>query len=70
MEKLDQLTPQERKVLEQLAEGLDNNAIAKALEISPKTAAYHTTNILRKLEVESRQKAVVWALKHLSDDLE
>jgi DNA-binding NarL/FixJ family response regulator len=57
-------------VLERLAEGLDNKAIAKNLEISPKTTAYHITNVLRKLQVESRQKAVVWALKHLSDNLE
>jgi DNA-binding NarL/FixJ family response regulator len=70
MEKLNRLTPQERKVLERLAEGLDNKAIAKNLEISPKTTAYHITNVLRKLQVESRQKAVVWALKHLSDNLE
>ncbi len=69
-DKLDQLTPQEKKVLDLLATGLDNKSIAASLDISAKTVAYHITHLLSKLNVNSRQEATIWALKHLSDDLE
>jgi DNA-binding NarL/FixJ family response regulator len=69
-EKLNKLTLQEKKVLELLATGLDNKSIATSLDISAKTVAYHITNLLSKLNVNSRQEATIWALKHLSDDLE
>lgn len=69
-EKLTSLTDRERQVLKLMAEGLDNKAIAKALTIKPKTAAFHVTNILEKLNQGSRQKAVAWIHAHLSDDLE
>lgn len=44
--------------------------IAKELTITIKTAMYHTTNLFKKLEFKNRQEAAIWALKHLSDDLE
>ena len=69
-EKLNQLTPQERKVLELLAKGMNSKSIASSLDISVKTVSYHITNVLAKLNVSSRQEATIWALKHLSDDLE
>ena len=69
-EKIKQLTPREKEVLEMLAKGLDNEAIAKSLDITLKTTAYHNTNIFTKLQVRSRQEAVIWALKNLSDNLE
>ncbi|MEW6713385.1 MAG: LuxR C-terminal-related transcriptional regulator [Candidatus Riflebacteria bacterium] len=64
------MTPQEKRVLELLAQGLDNKSIASALDISAKTVAYHITHLLSKLNVNSRQEATIWALKHLSDNLE
>ena len=69
-DKLERLTPKEKEVLKLLAEGLDNRQIAALLKFTPKTAAYHVTNILSKLQIASRQEATVWALKNLSDDLE
>lgn len=47
--KLNQLTQREREILNLLAKGMDNKAIARALVISAKTTAYHITNILSKL---------------------
>jgi len=69
-EKIKQLTHREFEILKLLAKGMDNKAIARTLGISVKTTAYHITNILSKLQAQSRQEAAIWALKHLSDDLE
>jgi DNA-binding NarL/FixJ family response regulator len=68
--KIAQLTDREIEILNLLAKGLNNLEIAAILDISAKTAAYHVTNILSKLQLKSRQEAAVWAVKHLSDDLE
>ncbi len=48
------LTPREREVALLLADGLTNAELARRLYISPKTAAVHVSNILRKLTVASR----------------
>jgi len=68
-ERWESLTEREREVLQLLAEGLDNAAIAEALRVTPKTVAYHVANILSKLGVASRLEAVVWIHDHLPDDL-
>jgi DNA-binding NarL/FixJ family response regulator len=62
-------TEREHQVLQLLAEGLDNAAIAEALCVATKTAAYHIANILSKLEVASRLEAVVWVHQHWPEDL-
>ncbi|GAA3520498.1 hypothetical protein GCM10022220_71610 [Actinocatenispora rupis] len=48
------LTPREREVARLIADGLTNAELARRLHISPKTAAVHVGNILRKLSVPSR----------------
>jgi DNA-binding CsgD family transcriptional regulator len=48
------LTPREREVAVLVAEGLTNAELARRLYISPRTAAVHVSNILRKLGVSSR----------------
>lgn len=69
-EKINQLTAREREVLDLLGKSLDNKAIGKSLSISGKTAAYHITRIIAKLQLNSRQEAALWAIKNLIDDLE
>ena len=64
------LTRREREVLSLLAQGLDNIKISDALHISIKTTAYHITHILQKLQVSSRQEAIVWFNKNIPEDLE
>jgi DNA-binding NarL/FixJ family response regulator len=64
------LTRREREVLSLLAQGLDNVTISETLHISIKTTAYHITHILQKLQVTSRQEAIVWFNKNIPDDLE
>jgi len=61
------LTERERQVLRLMAQGLDNNSIAKTLCITLKTVECHVTRILDKLGVHSRQEALVWAHTHLAD---
>jgi len=54
-------TPRELEVLQQLAQGLTNKAIAQQLQISEHTVKFHMNSILGKLNVQSRTEAVVRA---------
>ncbi|WP_344512865.1 ATP-binding protein [Dactylosporangium maewongense] len=54
------LTPREREVAVLLAEGLTNAELARRLYISPRTAAVHVSNILSKLNLESRTQIAAW----------
>jgi len=58
-----QLTNRELDVLHLLQKGIQNKEIAGALFISPKTADHHISNILFKLDVNSRSKAVAEAVR-------
>jgi two-component system, NarL family, nitrate/nitrite response regulator NarL len=58
------LTPREQEILDLLATGLDQRAIAERLVISPKTVATHIQRILGKLGVRSRAQAVAYAHRH------
>jgi DNA-binding NarL/FixJ family response regulator len=59
-----QLTPRERDLLQLLAEGLDDAAIAERLYVSPKTVRNQMVNLLAKLGVDSRLQALVLAARH------
>jgi two-component system NarL family response regulator len=59
-----QLTRREREVLNLLAQGGDNDAIAQALVISPQTARTHIQNVLGKLGVHSRLEAAAFARRN------
>jgi DNA-binding NarL/FixJ family response regulator len=54
-----ELTPREFDILELVAEGLDNHAIARRLVLSPKTVRNHVSNVLAKLNVADRSHAIV-----------
>jgi two-component system response regulator NreC len=58
-----ELTDREQEVLTYLAEGANNDEIAKALVISPKTVARHRENIMRKLNLHSRSELVRYAIR-------
>jgi len=57
------LSPREMQILDQVARGSSNKEIARTLEISDQTVKNHITSILRKLQVNDRTQAVVYALK-------
>ncbi len=59
------LTAREREVLQLVAAGRTNKAIADELFISPKTASVHVSNILAKVGATTRTEAAAWAHEHL-----
>jgi DNA-binding NarL/FixJ family response regulator len=56
-----QLSRREVEILELVAEGLDNQAIARALVLTPKTVRNHVSNVLAKLNLTDRSQAIVVA---------
>ena len=61
---LGRLTQRELEVLQSLAEGLNDKQIAERLHISSETSRTHMVNILRKLGLESRLQALVYAVRY------
>ena len=57
------LSPRELEVLRLIADGLNNKAIAEALEISLSTVKTHIERILERLAVSDRTQAAVKALR-------
>jgi len=61
MNAFPELTEREREVLDLIAQGLGNPAIARRLDIRDKTVRNHVSNIFSKLQVADRVQAVVRA---------
>ena len=55
------LTSREREVLDLIAEGLSNKAIASRLHISTHTVKSHVRNIMEKLTLHTRLQLAAWA---------
>ncbi len=68
-EEWETLTDREMDVLQLMSQGCSNKEIARNLSISEKTVKNHITNIFRKLQVEDRTQAVLFAIKHRLVDL-
>jgi DNA-binding NarL/FixJ family response regulator len=58
---LAELTSREREVLQLLADGATNAAIAARLQISPKTVRNHVSSIFAKLHLTGRAEAMLHA---------
>ncbi len=59
-----QLTPREIETLQHVARGKSNKEIAQEMFISEKTVKNHLTNIFRKIEVDDRTQAALYAVKN------
>jgi DNA-binding NarL/FixJ family response regulator len=57
------LSSREMEVLECVTRGMSNKEIASSLDISHQTVKNHVTAVLRKLNVEDRTQAAVYALR-------
>ncbi len=57
------LTSREIEILDCIARGLSNKEIATDLNISSQTVKNHITSILKKLQVDDRTRAVMYAIK-------
>jgi len=62
---LRSLTPQERRILELVTEGLTNRQIGERLFLAEKTVKNYVTSILHKLGLQGRTQAAVLASKLL-----
>ncbi len=63
-EPFDQLTSREREVLQLIAEGNTNRAIAQMLKISVKTVEKHRASLMSKLDVHDVAGLVRLAIRH------
>jgi two-component system response regulator DegU len=62
-DKFKPLSPREMEILTLVTRGLSNKEVAYTLGISHQTVKNHMTSILRKLDVEDRTQAAVFALR-------
>jgi two-component system, NarL family, response regulator DevR len=72
-ERLSSLSPQERRILSLLADGLTNRQIAAEMYLAEKTIKNYVSNLLLKLGMHRRTEAAVYAArlaerKHSGDD--
>jgi two-component system nitrate/nitrite response regulator NarL len=60
------LSPREREILAHIARGASNKGIARELDIAETTVKIHVQHILRKLGLESRVQAAVYAASRMA----
>jgi two-component system nitrate/nitrite response regulator NarL len=61
------LSARERCIVRCLAEGDSNKAIARKIAIAEATVKVHVKAILRKIRVQNRTQAAIWAINALGD---
>ena len=61
--RLASLTPQERRILDLIAEGQTNRQIAEAMFLAEKTVKNYVSNLLAKLGMERRTQAASYATR-------
>jgi two-component system nitrate/nitrite response regulator NarL len=59
------LSAQEKRILLCLVEGHSNKSIARKFEIAEATVKVHLKAILRKIRLQNRTQAAIWALNHV-----
>ena len=64
MSKFDRLTPREREVLQLIAEGHTNRAIAQLMKVSVKTVEKHRASLMSKLGIYDVAGLVRIAIQH------
>jgi two-component system, NarL family, response regulator DevR len=62
--RLQSLSPQERRILQHIADGLTNRQIGEVMSLAEKTVKNYVTGILAKLGMQRRTQAAVFAAQH------
>jgi DNA-binding NarL/FixJ family response regulator len=57
------LTDQERRILDLIAEGMTNRQVAESMFLAEKTVKNYVSSLLRKLGVDRRTEAAVYAVE-------
>jgi DNA-binding NarL/FixJ family response regulator len=65
-----ELTDQERRVLAHIADGASNRDISVRMGLAEKTVRNYVSNVLAKLELESRSQAAAYAIRNRLPELE
>ena len=63
-DELHALTPQQKRILDLVGEGLTNREIARRMLLSEKTVKNYVSSMLAKLGFTSRTQAAVFAARH------
>ena len=58
------LSPQELEITRRIAEGCPNKFIAQSLSITESTVKAHVKTLMRKIGVNNRTQAAIWAHQH------
>ncbi len=58
------LSPREMEILSRMAQGEPNKLIARRLNLTEGTVKAHVKAILRKVEVQNRTQAALWAIRN------
>ena len=61
------LSPREKEILSYLVAGCPNKAIARCMGITEATVKVHLKSVQRKIRVENRTQAAIWALAYLPE---
>ena len=61
---IQQLTPQEQRILELIGQGMTNREIGATLFLAEKTVKNYVSSMLAKLGLSSRTQAAIFATKH------
>ena len=59
-----ELTPRQREVLQLLVEGYSMKEVAKLLDLTPRTVAFHKYQMMAHLNVKSTAELIQYALTH------
>lgn len=63
-DRLAPLSPQERRILEHISQGLTNRQIGVSMSLAEKTVKNYVTSVLAKMGMESRTQAAVYIASH------
>lgn len=62
LERMNDLSPREREVMDLVVDGRSTKAIARLLDLSPKTVEMHRSGVMRKMRVQSSLELVKMVL--------